>query len=80
MREWFSIQGSVTVSLLSSHNGIVHLEGAIEYVGLYIGMFSMGLQLPFYGPICNILDYLGMAALGQLLPNTWRILLFCCVV
>lgn len=41
-------------------------------------MFLMGLHLPFCYLVRDILDFLGLA-LAQLVPNSWRILMACCV-
>lgn len=42
-------------------------------------MFSDGLRLPFYLPLCNVLNMVGVAP-TQLIPKAWRILVGCCVI
>lgn len=69
----------IVLEVLGSCHEIVDSNEYVENVTLYTTIFLNGLRLPFCCPIWDVLDYLALAPL-QLYPNTWRILLSCCVV
>lgn len=57
----------------------VYSDGLAAKVALFPLMFANELRLPFCHPIRNVLDYLCLAP-AQLHPNTWWILVLCCVI
>lgn len=71
--------GIVELEVPLPDKSIVDSKGYALKVALYPNMFSNGLRLNFYHPICDVLDFLSLA-LAQIHPNVWRILVSCSVI
>lgn len=57
----------------------ISADGSAMHVALFPSMFSYGIGLPFPCLVRKVLYHLGLAP-AQLHPNSWQILICCCIL
>lgn len=79
LRWAFDILERTVLDIPRLDEGVVDPEGIAYKMALFPSIFLYDLQLPFCLLVCDVMDMVGVAP-AQLLPNSWRILVGCCMI